>query len=125
MLEDLFRAFQAMCSNVNDPVPKAPRLDRDYKELMQQRRAIERLTARIGRDERRIADLTCRVETWFRLGDRKAAYRQALVLDDLRQNLAIDRTRLRRQQHEFQEQVTALRQLQQQGDLVTQAGANG
>jgi hypothetical protein len=93
-------------------------LRRNYALLMEQRRDIERLARRVGRTEKCVADLTCRVATLVQVGDRPEAYRAALELDRLRQTAAEERARLGSRQQEHQEQVAALQRLQQHRERV-------
>lgn len=94
------------------------RLQDAYGNLMRQRRGIEKLSARVGRDEKRVSDLMNRVETHFHVGDQQAAYRRALELEDVRRNLDVDRARLRREQREYQDQVAALNRLEKRRQQV-------
>jgi len=131
-LEGMLRALRAFCCEVRGALAppadagglaaEAERLQtglrRNYSLLMGQRRDIERLLRRLGRTEKCVADLTCRVATLVQIGDRQEAYRAALELDRLRQTAAEERSRLGLRQQEHAEQVAALRHLEQRRDRI-------
>jgi hypothetical protein len=131
-LDELSQAFHLLCFEVRSVFsPEAvagrlqceadwlrDRLRRHYDVLMQQRREIETLVGRVARNEKQITAQKYRIETFLQVGDRKKAYRQALELDQLRQELDEARSRLRRRKHEHLEQVAAIRRLERRRDTV-------
>jgi hypothetical protein len=94
------------------------RLRRGYEGLLRQRQALESLTARVGRNDKRVTALHHRVATYLDLGNKKSAYRQALDLDHLRQGVEEDRQHLHRLERAYQEQVSQLSRMERRRDMV-------
>ncbi len=94
------------------------RLRDAYEELPRQRRTVESLTEAVVRAEKDVPALTCRIESWLSVGSRRHAYRQALELEQLRQNLEINRGRLRRLEREYRHQVMQIQRLQKRRDRI-------
>jgi chromosome segregation ATPase len=94
------------------------RLRRGYEGLLRQRQALESLTSRIGRNDKRVMALKYRVATYLEVGNKKSAYRQALDLDQLRQGVDEDRQHLTRLQRAYQEHVTQLSRMERRREAV-------
>jgi hypothetical protein len=79
-----------------------------YSELVQRRREIETLQDRIGAEGRKTVALPWEVQGYLQLGDRSAAWRTALELDQVRGTLESDRRRLKALQENYQRHVDRL-----------------
>lgn len=79
-----------------------------YQDLLQGRRALEQLHATITEQEQLTITLPWQVDAYLQAGNRKAAYRTALQLDDLRTTLAANRSRWNRMQRAYEAHVAQL-----------------
>lgn len=79
-----------------------------YQDLLRGRRAMERLHAEIREQEQKTIALPWQVDGYLQVGNRKAAYRLALQLDEVRATLAANRARWSRLQRDYNAHVARL-----------------
>jgi hypothetical protein len=94
---------------------------RGYDALLRRRRALERLHAEMDEQEQRAIALPWQVDGYLQVGNKKAAWRAAMELEEVRAALANHRTQVaslerenREQLVELQEQRRALGRMQSQ-----------
>lgn len=79
-----------------------------YDSLLRRRRRLERLQQRIEENEHKAAALPWQVQTYLQVGNKTAAYKAALELDQVRAALGQDRSRLREMNQAYHEQAAQL-----------------
>jgi len=101
------------------------RLCRSYRDLLRQRNAIASKRSRIAADERRVAALTSRVEASLQAKLREDAYRAAMDLDLVRNNLDAQRQQACQLEEEYRTHVEHIRRLEQRRDEIESRYAAG
>jgi len=124
-LDDLFFAFQSFVEQLRDgfcPEAVARQQEEDVKQLkresqerchqlFRQRRDVEKMRQRVAEQEKQAASLPLQIEAHVLAGDKKNAWQAAMELDRVRNNLAIDRERLRHFEQVYDEQVKRLEKI--------------
>jgi hypothetical protein len=81
---------------------------RGYETLLRRRRSLERLHAQIDEQEHRAVALPWQVDGYLQVGNKKAAWRVAIELEDLRASLENNRSRVADLERENREHIAEL-----------------
>ncbi len=81
---------------------------RGYDTLLRRRRSMERLHAQINNQEQRAVALPWQVDGYMQVGNKKAAWRVAMELEELRAALAANQVRAAQLERENREQIAEL-----------------
>lgn len=81
---------------------------RGYDTLLRRRRSLERLYAEIDEQEHRAVALPWQVDGYLQVGNKKAAWRMAMELEEVRAALAGNHNRVAELERENREQIAEL-----------------
>jgi hypothetical protein len=118
-VRQLARGWLLDLANCIWPEEQVERLQRDadlikeeirqgYQDLLRGRRVMEELHAAMTEQEQQTVTLPWQVDAYLQVGNRKAAYRSALQLEEIRAALSANRRRWTKLKREYEAHVARL-----------------